>query len=223
MRMEAKDELKAHIVANAIRSFPKGFLENLQKRAETAYVDTFEQIRHDPTVLPEQRIHKLKYDRCFRMDNELAQAAKAFGLPFTAKPLAENNWHYVYATVGEFGITQSYVQKIGDLPAPAKFRERLADAANIPRFPLDDDPEIFKPRQFYGLFTHNPVGQVFSYDMQKLGSLRLCVPYKGMKGWALEIPVVELTSLYPADMKVAVATPAPTWKKDEKRRASGDS
>lgn len=221
--MEVKDELKAHIKQQAIASFPSGFLESYLKRAQAAYLDTFEQVRHDKSILPEQQIHKLRQDRCFRMDYELAACAESFKLPVTSKTLAENDWQYTYAIAGQFGVTQSYVQRMGEMPNPAKFRETLADNARIPRLPLDDDPEIFLPRQFYGLLAHNPIGRKFTESEQKLGSIQLCVPCVGMKAWALEVPLLELISLYPAETKAPIATPSPTWKKTERKKESGES
>src|SRR3546814_7176388 len=89
-------------------------------------------------------------------------------------------------------FTQSYVQRMGELPQSAKFREELAEAARCPRLPLDDPAEIYRLREFYGLFASNPVGRRFVESDQQLGALCFCVPYNDMRGWAAEIPVPEI-------------------------------
>ncbi len=112
-----------------------------------------------------------------------------------------------------FGITQSYVQALGDLPHPAKFRERLAEAAKCPRLPFDDPEEIFAVKEFYALFAHNPVGRTFTEDHQRLGSLTFCVPSKDMRGWVTEISIPELISFYPARKAARKSGRGPTWKR----------
>ncbi|WVX49395.1 hypothetical protein ROLI_024890 [Roseobacter fucihabitans] len=196
-------------------------LEDLMKRCERAYLETFAEVSHSKTTLLEQRIHMLRQARCFRMDYELAKSAEKFGIPYTAKPLAENDWQYTYVTAGDFGVTQSYVQKMGCLPNPAKFRDTLAKTSNIPQLPLEDDAEIFKPRNFYGLFAHNPVGAIFEEEKQKLGSIQLCVPYGCMRKFALEVSIAELLAEYPSVATPSIAIPAPTWKRDPKRKDTG--
>lgn len=220
--MQALDEMRDQICSEILAAFSRDFFLEMQKRAELAYPDVFEQVRLEPALLDEHRIHKLRQDRCFRMDYELTKAAEKFGLPSTSKALAENDWQFTYVTSGSFGFTQSTVQDLKGLPNPAKFRESLANAAKIPRLHLDTDPEIFLPKRFYGLFTHNPVGQKFDAESQKLGALQFSVPYEGMKGWAFHKTVVELLSLYPAEPKKAVATRQPMWKETAKR-GTGES
>jgi hypothetical protein len=220
--LEAIDERKAHIKAKAVDAIPKSFLLDMMRRAELAYPSTFADVLHDNTTLPEHKLAKLRQIRCFRMEYEMAQAAKASGLSFTAKSLPENDWNYTYVVTGSFGLTQAYVQQMGLLPNPAKYRENLANAARIPRLALDDDAAIYESRNFYGLIAHNPIGQIFEESKQKLGSMQLCVPFEGMKGWALEIPLPELLSLYPIVTKEPIATPEPTWKKAGIKKASGE-
>src|SRR3546814_10249894 len=110
-------------------------------------------------------------------------------------------------------FTQSYVQRMGELPQSAKFREELAEAARCPRLPLDDPAEIYRLREFYGLFASNPVGRRFVESDQQLGALCFCVPYNDMRGWAAEIPVPELIASYPADKKESRKGPEPKWKR----------
>ncbi|GAB5540006.1 MAG: hypothetical protein Salg2KO_21090 [Salibacteraceae bacterium] len=210
--MEAREQLKQHITSRAVDTFSKEFLTEIQDRIGRAYVGTYDHVAHDKTVLKEQKIHKLRQDRCFRMDFELSEIATKFGLQNTAKKLPENDWAFAYVVNGDFGFTQSYVQKIGDLPNPAKYREQFAESARVPRLSLENDSEFYKPRNFYGLFAHNPIGAKFDEDSQKLGSLQFCVPFMDMKGWALEISVPELISLFPSVSKTPLAKSGPTWK-----------
>lgn len=188
-------------------------------RLPAAYDAVFAEVHSDPTTLAEHKLNKLIATRCFRIDWELHEAAKKHGLAVTAKPLPENTWHYTYISTGGFGLTQSYVQKMGSLPQPAKFRENLASASKMPRLPIDDVSEIYAAKDFYGLLAHNPVGQKFDEDSQKMGGLQLCVPFPDMKGWALEISVAELLSHYATEPKRKDRSTEPTWKPDTKREA----
>lgn len=149
------------------------------------------------------------------MDWELHQAALLHGLAVTAKELPSNKWRHTYATAGSFGLTQSYVPNAGDLPAPAKFREALAEAANCPRLPLDGPEEIYAVKEFYGLIAHTPVGKRFAEDEQKLGTLMLCVPDRTMKAWALAVSVPELIAMYPVDKQAPKEERGPTWRREK--------
>jgi hypothetical protein len=211
----ATDEelLREHVLARAVVSIPRGFLVEFNERVTRAYAEEFAEIAHKPARLAEQRIFNLAQDRCFRIDWELYEAAKAYGLPATPRPLPENKWHHTYVIAEEFGLTQSYVQRLGDLPQPAKFREKLAAAANFPRLPLDDPAEIYAIKNFYTLFAHNPLGRSFCEQDQRLGSLMFCVPDQFMKRWTVEISVAELISYYPVEKKQTKTDRGPTWKK----------
>jgi len=144
------------------------------------------------------------------MDWELYTCAKEHGVIATSNLLPENQWYHTYAVSGCFGMTQSYVQAVGDLPAPAKFRERLAEAARI-----------FKVKEFYALFAHNPVGRTFTEENQRLGSLMFSVPSKDMRSWVADISVPELLSLYPAKKTTRKVGRSPTWKAPEKKSGTG--
>lgn len=219
----ATDEqaLRDHLIAQTTINIPKGFLEEFHKRLGRAYDEQFARVKSDLTTLAEQKASKLIATRCFRVDWELHETAKKHGLAATAKPLPENTWHYTYISTGRCGLTQSYVQTLGSLPQPAKFRENLASAANMPRLPFDDPQEIYAVKDFYALLAHNPVGQRFSEDSQKLGSLQLCVPSPDMKRWVLEISVPELLSHYSGDTKKTERTTEPVWKQDQRPEIEG--
>ncbi len=211
------ERVRAHILEQTVANIPRSFVEEYADRARRAYAETYADVAASPATLEHQRLFKLNQDRCFRMDWELYTCALAHGLVATANLLPENQWYHAYAVSGSFGITQSYVQALGDLPHPAKFRERLAEAARCPRLPFDDPEEIFAVKEFYALFAHNPVGRTFSEEHQRLGSLMFCVPSKDMRGWAADTSVPELLSLYPAAKGVRKVGRAPTWKAREKR------
>lgn len=211
-----ESELRNHLIAQTTINVPKSFLIEIQDRFPRAYADLFAQAKSDQATLTEHKIAKLVQDRCFRMDWELNQAAQRHGLAATAKPLPENTWHYTYVSSGSFGLTQSYVPQLGSLPTPAKFRENLASASQMPKLPLDEPSEIYQVKQCYALLAHNPVGQKFDDASQKLGGLQLCIPHHDMKGWALEISVAELLSHYAMEPKRSSRTTAPTWKPQAK-------
>ena len=209
--------LRDHLLGRIIANVPRGYLQEVERRTQAAYRSKFADVKDDPTTLGEHRPWKLVHDRMFRMDWELAEAAKAHGLRYTTKPLPENKWAYTYVVAGTFGLTQAYVQTVGALPIPAKYREDLAKAAGIPRLPLDDPKEIYEPKEFYGLLAHNPVGRLFTADDQKLGTLQFCIPSKDMNAWAFEMSVPELLSNYPSEIEKPETERGPTWKRDPRR------
>jgi hypothetical protein len=211
--MAADEEaLRDRVIRAAIGNVPRAFLEELHSRAQRAYPDVFAAVAADPTCLPEQQIDKLLQDRHFRMEWELLEAAKAHGLVSTARQITENKRKHAFVSAGTFALTQAYVQAMGDLPQPAKYRDSLAAAARCPRLPLDDPSEIYRMRDFYALLANNPVGRRFTEEDQQLGTLSFCVPYRDMKGWAVEMTVLELLAAYPTKMKPVRKDRAPTWK-----------
>lgn len=211
--MATDDEaLRSHLIDEAIRNVPRAFLERFLARVPNAYREKFLEVDSDPTTIEDQRLARLCQDRVFRLDWELAQAAKEAKLPATSRPLPENGWAYTYVAAGSVGITQSYVQTIGALPKPAKFRDGLAKAAAVPRLAIDEPAEIYLPKSFYALIAHNPLGKKFRLPDQDLGSVQFCVPCHDMKAWALEISVTELLSYYPS-IKRSISTRSPAWKK----------
>jgi hypothetical protein len=205
--------VRQHIIDRAVDQVPRAFIEEFHERARRAYSEEFAEVSHNPTTLQHQRVFKLNQDRCFRLDWELYECAKGHGLIATANFLPENQWFHAYVVSGAFGITQSYVHALGDLPHPAKFRDRLAEAARCPRLPFDDPEEIFAVKEFYALFAHNPVGRTFTEEHQRLGSLMFCVPSRDMRSWVAEISFPELISFYPAKKATRKVGRAPTWKR----------
>src|SRR3546814_18333739 len=109
------DLLREHIIAQAIKYIPKAFLVDFHGRVRRAYPDVFAGVAADPTCLPEQRIFKLMHDRCFRLDWELIEAAKARGLNATSRLLSSNKWQHGFVSAGAFGFNQSYVQLMGGI------------------------------------------------------------------------------------------------------------
>ncbi|WP_156032289.1 hypothetical protein [Parvularcula oceani] len=214
--------MRDQILKNVLDSVPRAFLEGFAKRAQDAYVGVYEEVKADTRVLGPQRLFKLKSVRQHRLDFEMMEAAQAAGMVGTERPLPYNDWCHAYAVSGTFGLTQSYVPAIGEKPQSAKFRDALASAANVPRMPLDDDEEIYKPRTYYGLLAHNPVGKRFTDEHQKLGSLNLCVPYPEMSGWAFEMNVWELIGLYPAEQRKPTSQRAPILKRRPAKKKEGE-
>ncbi len=214
----ATDEelMRAHVVAQVVSQIPKGFLTEFYQRSERAYSDEFSEMSHKAARVDEQKRLNLIDERHYRIDFELLEAAKSYGLSATAHPLPENTWRYGYVSCGTFGLTQSYVRRIGDLPKPAKFRDRLASASRMPRMPLTEAEDIYEVKDFYAIFTHNPVGDKFSEEQQRLGSLMFSVPCEDMRKWAVNISVPELITEYPTVKKDSKVR-GPTWKPIEKR------
>jgi hypothetical protein len=216
--MSGYERLKATIVTTIVRDIPKQFWLDLRGMARQTYSDVFSQIAADPNLVPEQRIDLLRQHRHFRMENVVSVLADRHGIVKSHTLLAENSQHYVYATRGEIGMTQSYVAAIGELPKPARYWERLASANDVPRLDLGDEPpEVLIGKSYYGLIAHNPVGRHFDQDAQKLGMIQFCVPTKDGKAWAVELAIEELAAAYPVDRKEVVPERKPAWKGRDKK------
>jgi len=198
--MDGFSRLRHAILSMIVRDLPLGFWEDARTRAMQTYLDIFHEIKSDPNALDEQRLDKLYQDRHFRMERLLADLAKKHGLACSPTILDENNRRYVYVTKGSFGLTQTYVQAIGGMPHPARFRERLAAMNGIPdepRLDFGDEPrEVLLEKEFYGLLAHNPVGKRFIENDQKLGMIQFCVPSPGCTRWALQLTIQEIISAY---------------------------
>lgn len=208
--------MRQHVISRAVAEIPKGFLENFNQRMQRAYADEFADMQHRPARIKSQRPFNLIDERFYRADHELFEAAKDFGLNATANPLPQNAWRHVYVSCGEFGFTQSYVRRIGEMPKPAKFRESLASAAKMPRLPLTEASDIYDLKKFYAIFTHCPIGDGFKEEQQRLGSLMFSVPYEDMNEWMLNISVSELITMYPVIIKDKKSR-SPIWKRHEKK------
>ena len=218
---EDSAKIREVVTKAAVANIPRGFLEEVNETFPLAYRDIFEQIRQDGTTLQQKRPWRLYQDRHFRLEWELSQAATRHGLDVTSNPLPENGYKYTYVAAGQFGLTQQYIQHVGALPKPAKYREELAKAALAPRLPLDDPEEIYTTKEFYGLIAHTPIGRTFTHDKQKLGYIGLCVPYPNMDGWAFQLSIPELLAYYPAKAASKKrASSGPRWKRDQKDNKS---
>jgi hypothetical protein len=215
------ERLRATIITTIVRDIPKLFWVDLRGMTRQAYADVFAQIQADPNIVPEQRIDRLRQDRHFRMEHVLSTLAERHGIPRSHTMLVENSQHYVYATRGDIGMTQSYVRAIGDLPKPARYWQRLAEASDIPRLDLGDEPpEVLIGKTYYGLIAHNPIGHRFDAEEQKLGMIQFCVPSGDAKAWALELALEELTAAYPVEKPDTAPERKPKWKgrgKDDKK------
>ncbi|MBJ7534578.1 hypothetical protein JDN40_10725 [Rhodomicrobium vannielii ATCC 17100] len=220
--MTGYERLKAAIVSTIIRDIPKPFWVDLRAMARQAYLDVFSQISNDPNMVREQRIDRLRQDRHYRMEHVLSSLADRHGIAKSHTVLAENSQHYVYATKGDIGMTQSYVPAIGELPKPAKYFDRLAGANEIPRLDLGDEPpETLIGKKYYGLIAHNPIGRKFDAEEQKLGMVQFCIPSGDGKAWAVELAIEDLTSSYLEDKKDAGMKRDPMWKdrgKEEEKK-----
>lgn len=225
--MDPAELQRAIILSTLTRDLPRSFWEDIAIRSRQAYLDVFHQVRNDPTILDEQRLDALYQARHFRMEHLLKTVAEAHGLACSATLLVTNNRSYVYASSGAVGLTQAYVPTIGEMPKPARFRERHSELNRLVTIPgLDfglEPRELLASKEFYGLIAHNPAGRRFTESEQALGMIQLCVPTVGCSGWAAELPVQEIIASY----RVAAPSPTPvterglTWKvqqEEEKKK-----
>jgi len=211
-----EDRSRAIILAMVVRDTPKAFWEDLRARSHQTYLDVFKQIENDPLVLGEQRLDSLYQQRHFRMEHVLKTVAEGHGMVTSATLLIENNRRYVYVSSGAVGLTQAYVPAIGELPKPARFRQRHSALNQIAQERVLDlgieVPELRELKAFYGLIAHNPAGKRFSEVEQALGMIQLCIPAAGFGAWAAEFTLQEIISAYPAAPREAQPERGPTWK-----------
>jgi hypothetical protein len=224
--INSQDSHRASLLAITTHSLPLGFWTDLQARARQVYLDVFNQTLNDPGLLPEQRIDSLYQQRHFRMEFQLKTLADAYGLAASPTLLVENRRRYVYVSGGSVGLTQAYVSTIGELPKPARFRERLSALNKIllePGFDFGLEPrELLKPKAFYGVIAHNPVGKRFDETDQTLGMIQLCVPMDGCRAWAAQFTLQELIGAYEDGTRNKKQERGPVWKTSvEERKKRG--
>lgn len=164
-------------------------------------MDSFQQVRNDPNLVNEQRIHKLIQERYFRSEKTLLDLAEKHGVSASSTLLQSNGCSYVYLATGTIGLTQSYVPFIGALPNPARYWENLAEKTGIPRLNLLEEDRLAGVREIYGLLAHNPVGRDFSESSQKLGMIQFCVPSADAKEWVVELSMEEIIASYTTEAK----------------------
>jgi hypothetical protein len=223
--MDAYERLRATAKPMIVRDIPMAFWSDLRPLAVIAYADTFAEVDADRNVLPDQKIDDLLQRRHFRMEKLIVDLAVRHGLSHSMSLIVQNNRRHAYVFNGDVAMTQSYVQAIGMMPQPAKFRERLASSMELPRLDLGDEPDgAFLMRTLYGLIAHNPIGRRFRADEQKLGMVQFCLPAADCRAWAVEFTVAEILDAYPAAPKKDVPKRSMPWKKpmDDEATGTGD-
>lgn len=217
--MEAQDLYREHVLARIIEDMPAQFWRRLGELAKFNYSEAYSAVLADPALIPEQRPQKLYQERYFKMEYGLLAAAREAGVPASSKLIGTNLCHYAYAGVGRIAMTQSYVAVSGEMPSRAEFRKQLAEVSQFeraPRFDLGDEPsELLLPKLISGIILHSPAGRHFTEQDQQLGAAGFFVPYRDYKGWAVQLPLVEIISAYtPSEEREDRA--APTRKKIDK-------
>ncbi len=224
--MDPIEYLRAVILSTVARDLPKQFWSDIREGAQRLYADSYHQVRADPTLVENQRIDVLLQLRHFRMENLLKTVAEKHGVPCSPNILERNGRHYVYATRGAIGMTQSYVPTIGAMPKPAKYLQRHAALNAIPHSPQlmlgDVPPEVFLGKDFFGLLAHNPVGKRFTERDQTLSMIQFCVPVEDHSEWAAEITITEILATYEAVAPTAKPDRAPAWKKGRDEEKKGE-
>ncbi len=222
--MNAHEQLRDTTLSMIVRDTSAEFWNELRSRSIIVYANTFADVENNDGVLPDQKIDFLLQTRHFQMENLLIDLAKRHGLSHSLSLIVQNNRRHAYVFNGDVSMTQSYVQAIGNLPQPAKFREKLASTMKLPRLDLGDEPEgAFILRQLYGLIAHNPIGRRFQKEEQKLGMIQFCLPSSDCKAWALEFTIAEIADAYPTVISKITMTRSLSWKKSKDDKGAGES
>lgn len=220
--MDAYSRLRASATAMIVRDFPRQFWVDLRALSVVVYADVFAEVKADKGIHPDQKIDDLLQRRHFKMEKLIADLAELHGLSCSLTVIAQNNRRHAYVYHGDVAVTQSYVQAIGAMPQPARFREKLANTMSIPRLDLGDEPPgAFIMRNLYGVIAHNPLGRRFHPDDQKLGMIQLCIPAVDCNTWAAELAVAELVESYPVATEREAPARSLTWKKRKGDRGTG--
>lgn len=220
--MNAYERLRATATSMIIQSIPAQFWTDLRALALIGYADVFADVAADKNVLPDQKIDDLLQRRHFRMEKLIIDLAIRHGLSNSMSLIVQNNRRHAYVFKDGVAMTQSYVQAIGEMPQPAKFRERLANSMGLPRLDLGDEPAgAFVMPNLYGLIAHNPVGRRFNAEEQRLGIIQFCLPSGDCKAWAAELTVAEILDAYPVAPKRGVPKRSLPWKKPGADKGTG--
>lgn len=220
--MNGYERLRATATRMVVSAIPSQFWTDLRALAVIVYADAFADVAADKNVLPDQKIDDLLQRRHFRMEKLLIDLADRHGLSRSMSLIVQNNRRHAYVFKDGVAMTQSYVQAIGEMPQPAKFRERLANSMALPRLDLGDEPDgAFMTPTLYGLVAHNPVGRRFDRDEQKLGMIQFCLPAIDCKAWAAELTIAELLDAYPVAPKKDVQKRSLPWKKPDSDKGTG--
>jgi hypothetical protein len=224
VEMDSHERLRQAALPIIVRDTPSGLWSDMRSGSQFVYADTFEGVHNDPNVLPDQKIDDLLQRRHFRMEKLLVDLAIKHGLSHSMSLIVQNNRRHAYAFRNDVGMTQSYVQMIGSLPQPAKFREKLAGTMDLPRLDLGDEPDgAFVMRNLYGLIAHNPIGRRFRAEEQRLGMIQFCLPSADCKAWAVELTITEILEAYPAVPKREAPSRSLTWKERKDDKGTGTS
>ncbi|MDO8289104.1 MAG: hypothetical protein Q7T44_07780 [Parvibaculum sp.] len=220
--MDTYERLRATAIAKIVRGIPAQFWTDLRALAIITYADVFADVAADKNILPDQKSDDLLQRRHFRMEKLLIDQATKHGLSHSMNVIVQNNRRHAYVFNGGVAMTQSYVQAIGLMPQPAKFRERLANSMALPRLDLGDEPEgAFVMPLLYGLVAHNPIGRRFNAEEQKLGMIQFCIPAADCKAWAVEFTIAEILDAYPVAPKKGVPKRSLPWKKRQGDEGTG--
>lgn len=197
--MDDYERLRDTFLGMIIRDIPEQFWVDLRALSMITYSEAFASAFADKALLPQQKIDYLLQRRHLMMEKLLVETAGKHGISYSTTAIPENGRHHAYVFAGDVGMTQSYVQAIGSLPQPAKYRKQLANAMDLPRLDLGDEPKgALNVPHLYGVLAHNPVGKKFTLEAQKLGNIQFCVPARDCRGWAAEITIAEIFDAYPA-------------------------
>ncbi|MEX1036271.1 MAG: hypothetical protein WDZ54_09960 [Sneathiella sp.] len=222
--MNAYEHLRDTALSMLVRDIPEEFWSDLHALGKIVYADTFAEVENDPSVVADQKIDLLLQRRHFRMEKLLVDLAARHGLSSSMSLILQNGRCHAYVFKGDVSMTQSYVKCIGDLPQPAKFRERLANTMELPRLDLGDEPDgAFIMPKLYGLVAHNPLGRRFVENDQKLGMIQFCLPSVDCKAWAVELSLTEISSVYPSTPSKAKPSRSLSWKARDADKGLGES
>lgn len=220
--MDLLEQRRVKVTTTITRDVPQKFWSDMIAGARQTYLSAFHQVLNDPNILDVQRLDQLFQVRHAHMEKLLNDVATNNGLACSATLLVDNGRQYVYAAKGAVGLTQTYVPAIGEMPKPARYREKLAAQNRIVSEPgLDfgtEAPELLLLKEFYGLVAHNPVGKRFTVEDQALGMIQFCVPNTDCTGWIIQLAIHDIIAEYAPATPVVKSERGPVWKADREEK-----
>ncbi|MGD0193140.1 MAG: hypothetical protein ABSD74_20585, partial [Rhizomicrobium sp.] len=199
---------------------PVAVWKGLGDQVPWAYAEAHDSAENDPRVLPDQASFKAAQDRHFFLEYTLSTIAKETGSAFVSSIVLENGWRYGIFRAGKVTFTQKCVGSYGEIPPPAKFRERLAESNGFIRqgkFAFMRDAVKVTEAEINGVLIHGPESRSFrSPGFSRPAFICYAVPFPDYSGWVAKYELAELVASYIAAQPKS-KKPEPKWKSEQKR------
>lgn len=215
-----RDRMLLRLVAEAT---PREFWVGIGSGIRRAYKETLERNQNDSNILQQHIGFKTTSDRHFYVDKILHDVSLEFGFVTGPELIKINRWRYTQTIFGGFTSIQKFSRNRRDLPKPAVFRKRLAQAGGIS---IQDD--LLTPRPvtkhskstMNGILIHGPVSRnPRCTDFGNVGFICYAIPYSDYSEWGAILDIDKIVQACqnqvidaPAQEGARTDVPAPVWR-----------